>query len=130
MKKGFTLLELVVVIIIIGILATLGFTQYGKVIEKGRIAEARMVLGAIRSAQEGYKQEHGDYTATAGDLAVSFPTSCNTTHYFVYSVTNATGTATRCESGGKSPNIINASAYYVTLGYESGNFSGSDSGYY
>jgi prepilin-type N-terminal cleavage/methylation domain-containing protein len=130
MNKGFTLLELVVVIIIIGILATLGFTQYGKVIEKGRIAEARMVLGAIRSAQEAYKQEHGDYTTTAGDLAVTFPTSCSTTHYFSYSVTNTTGTATRCESGGKSPNIVNASAYSVSLEYVSGNFSGTDAGYY
>ncbi|MCX5701416.1 MAG: prepilin-type N-terminal cleavage/methylation domain-containing protein [Candidatus Omnitrophica bacterium] len=131
MKRGFTLLELVVVIIIIGILATLGFTQYGKVIEKGRIAEARMVLGAIRSAQEAYKQEYGAYNATAGNLQVSFPTACTTTHYFSYSVTdNTLGNATRCTASGKKPDVAGASSYYVTLEYASGNFSGNVTGYY
>jgi type IV pilus assembly protein PilA len=129
MKRGFTLLELVVVIIIIGILATLGFTQYGKVIEKGRIEEARMVLGAIRSAQEAYRQEYGSYTTTASNLQVSFPSSCTATHYFSYSVANGTyANATRCESSGKQPDI--ASAYSVTLEYASGNFSGTNAGYY
>ena len=32
MKRGFTLLELVVVILIVGVLATLGFTQYGRMV--------------------------------------------------------------------------------------------------
>ncbi|MBU0547795.1 MAG: prepilin-type N-terminal cleavage/methylation domain-containing protein, partial [Candidatus Omnitrophica bacterium] len=36
MRKGFTLIELIVVIIIVGILASVGMTQYTKVVEKGR----------------------------------------------------------------------------------------------
>lgn len=47
MKKGFTLLELIIVIIIIGILATLGLTQYARMVERGRGAEARQLLGNI-----------------------------------------------------------------------------------
>lgn len=52
MKKkimGFTLLELVIVIIIIGILATLGFAQFSRMIERSRGAEARSVAGSIRT---------------------------------------------------------------------------------
>jgi len=33
MKQGFTLIELIVVIIIVGILASVGMTQYTKVVE-------------------------------------------------------------------------------------------------
>jgi prepilin-type N-terminal cleavage/methylation domain-containing protein len=40
-KKGFTLLELIVVIVIIGVLATLGLTQYASMVERGRSAEAK-----------------------------------------------------------------------------------------
>ncbi|MDD5130223.1 MAG: prepilin-type N-terminal cleavage/methylation domain-containing protein, partial [Candidatus Omnitrophica bacterium] len=45
MKKGFTLVELIIVVIIVGILASIGLTQYNKVVEKSRAAEARMILG-------------------------------------------------------------------------------------
>ena len=50
MKKGFTLLELIIVIIILGILATIGVSQYQGTIEKGREAEARSILGSMRTA--------------------------------------------------------------------------------
>ena len=129
MKKGFTLLELIVVIIIIGILATLGFTQYTKVIERGRTAEAKALLGQMRTAQEAYKQQNGAYTATIGDLAVEAPTACATTHYFKYSTTAVLGTATRCltTETGKTPG--SATAYTITIDYAAGTWGGT-AGYY
>ena len=128
MKKGFTLLELIVVIIIIGILGTLGFTQYVRVVEKGRTAESKTLLGQMRSAQEAYKLEYGSYTATIGNLAVESPTTtCTTTHYFVYSTDATAGTATRCIASGKAPN--SSAVYTVTLTYATGVWGGS-AGYY
>ncbi|MBU0504178.1 MAG: prepilin-type N-terminal cleavage/methylation domain-containing protein, partial [Candidatus Omnitrophica bacterium] len=49
MKRGFTLLELMIVIIIVGVLATLGITQYQTAIERARGAEARQVISQLRS---------------------------------------------------------------------------------
>ena len=126
MKKGFTLLELIVVIIILGILATLGFSQFMKMVEKGRSAEARMVLGQIRTAQETYKLEQGSYASSIGDLPVEAPSACTTTHYFSYAAGAATGTASRCTTGGKTPQ---GSAYSITLNYSSGVWGGT-AGYY
>ena len=129
MKKGFTLLELIVVIIIIGILATLGFAQYTKVIEKGRMAEARRILGAIRSAEESYKQEYDTYSDTFANIAVTAPTACSASHYFTYNVTSLAGNATRCTSGGKTPSAT-WGGYVVSVGFANGTLYGNLSGYY
>jgi prepilin-type N-terminal cleavage/methylation domain-containing protein len=126
MKKGFTLIELIIVIIIIGILASLGFTQYGKTIEKGRTAEAKAVLGALRTAETTYNQQNSTYTTSLDSLDVAAPTSCVSTHYFSYSVGASAGTATRCTSGGKTPT---GPAYSVTLDYAAGTWGGT-AGYY
>ena len=114
MKKGFTLIELIVVIIIVGILASVGMTQYTKVVEKGRAAEARLILGSLRTAEIAENVENGAYQGVSG-LGVSAPESCATTHYFSYSCASATGTctATRCTSGGKTPD--GAIAYTKTV---------------
>ena len=104
MRKGFTLVELIIVIIIVGILASVGISQYTKVIEKGRAAEARMVLGNLRSAEVAVYNEMGAYE-TVANLSVGAPAACAVTHYFSYACAVGTGTctATRCMAAGKPP---------------------------
>ena len=126
MKKGFTLIELIVVIIIVGILAAIGMTQYTKVVEKGRAAEARLVLGSLRTAQVSYFMENDVYAGLV-DLNVSAPAACTATHYFSYSCASATGTctATRCTTGGKNPQ--GTTAYTKTVSVAG--VWGGDAGY-
>ncbi|MDD5155266.1 MAG: prepilin-type N-terminal cleavage/methylation domain-containing protein [Candidatus Omnitrophica bacterium] len=137
MKKGFTLLELIVVIVILGILATLGFTQYTKVVERGRTAEAKAILGQLRAAQMAYKLTYGDYSTatTPADLGINAPTSCTNTHYFWYRAYNVAASkcggevyayATRCTAGGKLPDV--SSQYLVRICFDTGTWD-IDSGY-
>lgn len=117
MTRGFTLLELIVVIIIMGILATLALTQYGSTIERTRGAEARAVLGLIRFQALAFRMDKGDVSLiTESDVGIGSswdqaPNSCRGSHYFTYSVVASgtdfvTGIATRCTSAGKTPNAV------------------------
>ncbi len=114
--KGFTLLELIVVIIIIGVLAALGFVQYTTMVEKGRKAEARTLLGSLRTIQFAYFEENGAY-GTLAQIGTPAPAGCQASHYFQYACTAATGvcTATRCTAGGKAPQAPAGAGYTITL---------------
>ncbi len=114
--KSFTLIELIVVIIIVGILAAVGLTQYSKTVEKGRGAEARMIIGQIRTLAYQYRLEKGTLTGmTVADVNIGtgedqIPSVCRSSHYFRYTITIGPPPdpalyiyAYRCNGGGKSP---------------------------
>ncbi len=61
MKKAFTLIELLIVLVIIGILTILAIPQCKKYILKAKTAEALNMLGAIRRAELAYRTETGDW---------------------------------------------------------------------
>lgn len=77
--KGFTLLELLVVLVIVGVLATLGVSQYGRTVERSRQAEAISMLGAMRGAQLRFAAENnGNYAnTTIANLDIEFLDSNN-----------------------------------------------------
>jgi type IV pilus assembly protein PilE len=107
--KSFTLVELIIVVIIVGILASLGFTQYSQVVEKSRLAEAKTRIGVMRQLAYEYYLNNGTLTGMV-NADVDAGVSCSTGSFYAYylwvgaSGEEASLVAARCTSGGKAPN--------------------------
>ncbi|HXC63812.1 MAG TPA: prepilin-type N-terminal cleavage/methylation domain-containing protein, partial [bacterium] len=64
-EKGFTLVELMIVVSIIGILAAVAIPKFGNMLEKSREGATKGNLGAIRSAVSNYyADQQGWYPVT------------------------------------------------------------------
>jgi type IV pilus assembly protein PilE len=76
-QKGFTLIELMIVVAIIGILASIAIPSYNDYTKKGKAAEATANLADLRVKMEQYFQDNRTYVG--GNCA---PT--NGAKYFTY----------------------------------------------
>ncbi len=82
-RRGFTLLEVLIVVIIIGILAAIAMPQCISTLKKAKAGKACTNLGSIRTSMDRYYYEQiamGDYTQLSGvswmdDLDVEIDTT-------------------------------------------------------
>lgn len=77
-KGGFSLLELLTVLLVIGILASMSAVSYARMIELSRVRDARSVLNLIYQAERLYHLDHDTYTDLAtlvGSSYISDPDS-------------------------------------------------------
>jgi prepilin-type N-terminal cleavage/methylation domain-containing protein len=104
-KKAFTLIELLIVIIVIGILAGLGLPQYLKAKERALDDEAIANLKLIQAAEKIYHMEANVYQACADEaclntnLKLSLPGGAARNWNYA---TSDTGLSTASRNGGDS----------------------------
>ncbi len=66
-RRGFTLVELMVVVAMVGILATLAVYGVKKYLNSSKSAEAIQMIGSIKAAQESYRSETFNYLDVSGN---------------------------------------------------------------
>jgi len=98
--RGFTLVELTLVAIVVSIIAIAGLFLQGRAVEKSRATEARVYLGALRAAQARYRATTGSYTNVLANLDIDLSGSLDSWNSLSLSAPGATGFATLSRAAG------------------------------
>ena len=120
-QKGFTLLELLVVVVIVGVLAAAAVPIYLNYVKDSRRAEAKGALGAIVTGESAYYQKNNTY-ANAADTA-TIRTLLNTdlsdpSARWTFAITSATTTGFTATATGRA--ATEAAGLSVQLAYTKG----------
>ncbi len=95
-QNGFTLIELMITIAIIGILSAIALPAYNDYVLRGKLTEASTELASMRVKLEQYFQDNRTYTgACAAGTVAPLPTG----KYFTYACALAASTFTVTATG-------------------------------
>jgi type IV pilus assembly protein PilA len=103
-QAGFTLIELMIVVAIIGILAAIALPAYSKYMDKAKFSEVVLATAGHKTAVEICAQDQGALTNCATPLSNGIPANAGASGYVASVTTGALGliTATAGTFGGVS----------------------------
>ncbi|EGQ9578316.1 pilin [Vibrio cholerae] len=112
-QQGFTLIELMIVVAVIGVLAAIAIPQYQKYVAKAEVASALATLTGIKTNVEAYAVETGSFPAAGkeGDLGV--PTSIPSGTVAFAATSSGAGTITFSFNTSNVSNLISGKKFLL-----------------
>lgn len=124
-ELGFTLIELMIAIAVIGILAAIAYPSYQDFVRKARRADGKEALVRLQIEQEKWRTSHTTYTGTidgtAGLSGLGLPTTSSEGHYTIAITANsATGTGFTATATAQGAQASDANCTVLTLAVAAG----------
>jgi type IV pilus assembly protein PilE len=105
-ERGFTLIELMIVVGIVSIIAAIAIPSYNEYVRRSQLTEAFNNLGAYRVKMEQYYQDNRSYQNAGGNCGATSPSAADS-KYFAYAcvIANAGQTYTMTATGNAASNV-------------------------
>ncbi|MTV41544.1 type IV pilin protein [Duganella radicis] len=119
-QQGFTLIEVMITVAIVGILLAVAVPAYSDYVTRGRLSEAFTALGGAQPAAEQYWSNNRTYVGF--DASPSFPAGTGNFTYALSNATASTYTLTATGTGKMSGFVytLNESGTHATTGSPTG----------
>jgi type IV pilus assembly protein PilE len=111
-QKGFTLIELMIVVAIVGILASVAIPSYQDYVKRSRAADATSTLADMRIRMEQCFQDNRSYALCAAQCAA--PNGADTVHFTFSCSVAPTATNYTLKAQGLAAGGMNTYSYTIT----------------
>lgn len=125
-QRGFTLIELMIVVAIVGILAAIAYPSYTDYVQKSRRGDAIASLADFRIEQEKWRANNVSYTTSTGALGLSSSSRDGYYNMIIVSAAASSYQVTAAPTGAQAGDVCGIFSIVANGIDDSGSYASND----